>query len=60
MRALNNLRKKGTSLTLGEDERLAEKVRSYLCIYGKTCKEHKEKDRNVVEIVEMHGVRVRH
>ena len=45
MRALNNLRKKRTSLTLGEDELLAEKVRSYPCIYDKTCKERKEKDR---------------
>ena len=42
MSALNSLRKKGTSLTLGEDELPAERVRSYLCLYNKTCKEHTE------------------
>ena len=41
---LNILRKKGTSLTLGEDELLAERVASYPCLYEKICKEHKEKD----------------
>ena len=35
MGALNNLRKKGTSLTLEEHELLAERVRSYPCVYGK-------------------------
>ena len=37
---LINLRKKETSLTLQEDELLAERVRSYLCLYKKTFKEH--------------------
>ena len=41
MSALNNLRKKGTSLTLGEDELLAKRVSSYPCLYNKTCKECK-------------------
>ena len=41
MSALTNLRKKGTSLTLGEDELLAERVRSYPCLNDKICKEHK-------------------
>ena len=41
MSALNDLRKKGTSLPLGEDELLAESVRSYPCLYDKICKEHK-------------------
>ena len=41
---LNILRKKGTSLTLGEDEVLTERVASYPCLYEKICKEHKEKD----------------
>ena len=40
MSALNNLRKKETSLTLGDDLLLAERVGSY----DKTFKEHKEKD----------------
>ena len=31
MSALNNLRKKGTSLTQGEDELLAERMRGFLC-----------------------------
>ena len=44
MNALNNLRKKDTSLTLGEDEILAEKVGSYPYLYDKTFKEYKEKD----------------
>ena len=44
MSALNNLRKKGTSLTLGEDELLAETVGSYPYFYDKTFKEEKEKD----------------
>ena len=44
MSALNNLRKKETSPTLTEDERLAKMVRSYPCLYGKTQKEHKEND----------------
>ena len=47
MSALNNLSKKETSPTLEEDERLAERVKSYPCLYGKIQKEHKEK--NVVE-----------
>ena len=38
MSALNNLRKKGISLTLGEVELLAERVRNYPCLYDKTCK----------------------
>ena len=33
MTALNNLRKKRNFLTLGEDELLAEMVRSYPCFY---------------------------
>ena len=41
MSALNNLRKKGTPLTLGENKLLAEMVRSNPCLYDKTCKEHK-------------------
>ena len=36
MSVLNNLRKKGTSLTLGEGEIYAEIVRSYPCFYDKT------------------------
>ena len=44
MSALNNLRKKGISLTLGEDELLAETVGSYSYLYDKTLKEHKEND----------------
>ena len=40
--ALNYLSKKRTSLSLGEDELLAERVRSYPCFYDKTCKEHKD------------------
>ena len=35
MSALNNLRIKGTILTLGEDELLVEMVRSYPCFYNK-------------------------
>ena len=38
MTALNNLRKKGTSLTL------AERVWSYPYLYNKTFKEHTEND----------------
>ena len=49
MSALNNLKKKGTSLPLAEDELLAKKVRSYLCLYDKTCKEQKKKGGNVKE-----------
>ena len=41
--ALNNLRKKETSLTLRENMLHAERVRSYPCFYNKTCKEHKER-----------------
>ena len=44
MNALNNLKKKRTSLTLGEDELIAERVRSYPYLYDKALKEHKEKD----------------
>ena len=44
MSALNNLRKKETSPTLGEDEHLAERVGSYPYLYDKTFEEHKEKD----------------
>ena len=47
--ALNNLRKKGTSLTLKEDELLAEQVSSYPCLYDKTCKVRKGKYRNVMK-----------
>ena len=36
MSALNNLRKKETFLTLGEDELLAEMVRNYPFFYDKT------------------------
>ena len=42
MSALNNLRKKWTPPTLGEDELLAQWVRSYPCLYDKTFKENKE------------------
>ena len=38
MSLLNHLRKKETSLTLGEDELLAERVRIYSSLYDKTCK----------------------
>ena len=44
MSALNNLRKKGTSPAMEEDEILPERVRSFPCLYDKTCKEHNEKD----------------
>ena len=47
MGALNNLRKKETYPTLEEDERLAERVKSYPCLYDKTRKEHK--DKNIVK-----------
>ena len=36
MSAVNSLRKKGISLTLEEDELIAERVRSYPCFYDKT------------------------
>ena len=42
--ALNNLRKKGPSITLGEDELLAERVGSYPYLYDKDFEEHEEKD----------------
>ena len=52
MSALNNLRKKGTILTLGENELLVEMVRSYACFYDKTWKEQGTKkqviDNNIV------------
>ena len=49
--ASNNLRKKrNPSLTLVEGEFLAKKVRSYLCHYGKTSKEHSLSE-NVTGIV---------
>ena len=47
MSLLNDLRKKETSLTLGEDELLAERVGSYPYLYDKTFEEHEEK--NAVE-----------
>ena len=47
LKGLNNLRKKGTSLTLGENELLAERVRSYPCLCDKTYK--KQKENNIVE-----------
>ena len=37
-------------LTLQEDELLAERVKSYLCLYDKTCKEHNVSE-NVTGIV---------
>ena len=40
MSALNNLRKKETFITLGEDEQLAERVESSLHHYDKTFEEH--------------------
>ena len=43
MSALNNLRKKGHFLTLGEDELLAEMVRIYPRFNDKTWKERKER-----------------
>ena len=43
MGPLNNLRKKETILTLGEDEVVVEMVRSSPCFYDKTWKEHKER-----------------
>ena len=49
MSALNCLRKKGTSFSLGEDELHAERVRNYTCPYDKICREYKEND--VVENV---------
>ena len=49
MSALNNLRKKGTVLTLEEDEHLAEMVRTYLWFYNKTWKENKERKNEVIE-----------
>ena len=44
MSALNNFRKKRTSLTLREDELLAERVGSHPYLCKKTFKEHEEKD----------------
>ena len=49
MSASNNLMKKGTSLTLGEDKLLLESVGSYPYLYDKTFREHKKED--VVENV---------
>ena len=43
MSALDNLSKKGTSITLGEDELLPERMRSYPCLYDKICKQRKER-----------------
>ena len=43
MSALNKLKKKETSITLGEDELFAKRARSYPFLYDKTCKKHKEK-----------------
>ena len=40
MSALNNLKKKETFITLGEDELLAERVESPLYHYDKTFAEH--------------------
>ena len=42
--ALNNLRKKETSLTPREGELLAERLGSFPYLYDKTFKELKEKD----------------
>ena len=42
MSTLDNLSKKGTSITLGEDELLPERMRSYPCLYDKICKQRKE------------------
>ena len=49
MSALNNLRKKGNFLTLGEDELLAEMVRIYPRFYDKTWKEHKERKNKLLK-----------
>ena len=50
MSAVYNLRKKGTVLILGENELLAEMVRSYPCFYKKKkkkiWKEYKERKKN--------------
>ena len=43
MSALNNFRKKRTSITLREDELLAERVGSHPYLCKKTFKEHEEK-----------------
>ena len=43
MTVLNKLRKKETPPTLGENELLAERMRSYPCLYDKTYKEHRER-----------------
>ena len=50
MSASINLRKKESSLTLQEDELLAKRVSSYLCLYNKTSKEHNVSE-NVTGIV---------
>ena len=44
MSSLNNFKEKGTFLTLGVDELLAERVESYPYLYDKAFEEHKEKD----------------
>ena len=44
MSPLNNFRKKRTSITLREDELLAERVGSHPYLCKKTFKEHEEKD----------------
>ena len=44
MSALNNFRKKRTSITLREDELLAERVGSHPYLCKKTFKEDEEKD----------------
>ena len=49
MIASNNLRKKGTFLTLREDELLDEMVRSYPCFYDKTWKRTQGTKKPVIE-----------
>ena len=58
MSALNNLRKKGISLTLGEDEPFTEKVRSYPCFTTNPGKKPRKGWKCHGVIVEMHEVRV--
>ena len=43
MSVLHNLKKKGAFPTLGEDDLLAEMVRSYPYFYDKTWKEHEKR-----------------
>ena len=52
MSVLNNLRKKGTVLTLGEGELLSEMAKSYPCFYDKNLKRTQRTKKQVIETKE--------